>query len=90
MAKRITSTGLSRVSLPEMPAMPKLAAPPVKMAGAVVLIVSFNAGGGAPSSGRAQRRSRSLLRLSRGRGRRSVTGHFYDLNSWGGRQTIQA
>ena len=34
MAKKITTTGVSKVSLPEMPAMPKLAAPPVKMAGA--------------------------------------------------------
>src|SRR3954468_187666 len=34
LAKRITTTGLSKVTLPEMPAMPKVAAPPVKMAGA--------------------------------------------------------
>src|SRR5690349_349980 len=32
IAKRITTTGLSKVALPEVPAMPKLAAPPVKMA----------------------------------------------------------
>ena len=32
LAKRITTTGLAKVALPEMPAMPKLAAPPVKMA----------------------------------------------------------
>ena len=51
MAKRITTTGLAKVSLPEMPAMPKLAAPPVKMAGAGGVDVSFNPGGMATSSG---------------------------------------
>src|SRR3954454_22742876 len=43
-AKKITSTGVSKVSLPEMPAMPKLGAPPVKMAGAGGTDVGFNAG----------------------------------------------
>src|SRR3954453_22812077 len=36
MAKKITTTGVAKVSLPEMPAMPRLAAPPVKMAGVMM------------------------------------------------------
>jgi hypothetical protein len=51
IARKITTTGISKVSLPEMPAMPKLAAPPVKMAGAGGTDVSFNAGSMATSGG---------------------------------------
>ena len=51
IARKITTTGIAKVSLPEMPAMPKLAAPPVKMAGAGGTDVSFNAGSMATSGG---------------------------------------
>ena len=80
MAKRITSTGLSKVSLPEMPAMPKLAAPPVKMAGAGGVDVSFNAGGGAPSSGGgAGGAAVPFFGFHEAKGGGALTGHFYDL-----------
>src|SRR5437764_2703138 len=51
LAKKITTTGAAKVSLPEMPAMPKLGAPPVKMAGAGGTDVSFGAGSMAASGG---------------------------------------
>jgi hypothetical protein len=80
MAKRITSTGLSKVSLPEMPAMPKLAAPPVKMAGAGGVDVSFNAGGGPPSSGSgAGGAAVPFFGFHEAKGGGALTGHFYDL-----------
>jgi hypothetical protein len=80
MAKRIVSTGLSKVSLPEMPAMPKLAAPPVKMAGAGGVDVSFNAGGGAPSSGSgAGGAAVPFFGFHEAKGGGALTGHFYDL-----------
>ena len=83
MAKRITSTGLSRVSLPEMPAMPKLAAPPVKMAGAGGVDVSFNAGGGAPSSGSgAGGAAVPFFGFHAAPGGGTLTGHFYDLKQF--------
>src|SRR3979411_1992238 len=61
LAKRITTTGLAKVALPEMPAMPKLAAPPVKMAGAGGVDVRFNPGGlGASRGGGGGRGARSV------------------------------
>lgn len=41
ISKRITTTGLSKVTLPDMPAMPKLAGAPAKMAGVGGADVSF-------------------------------------------------
>ncbi len=80
MAKRIASTGLSKVSLPEMPAMPKLAAPPVKMAGAGGVDVSFNPGGAAASSGGgAGGAAVPFFGFRESKGGGSLTGHLYDL-----------
>ena len=80
MAKRITSTGLSKVSLPEMPAMPKLAAPPVKMAGAGGADVSFNAGGMTTSGGSgAGGAAVPFFGFRESKGGGSLVGKFYDL-----------
>jgi len=80
MAKRIVSTGLSKVSLPEMPAMPKLGAPPVKMAGAGGVDVSFNPGGAATSSGSgAGGAAVPFFGFREAKGGGALTGHFYDL-----------
>ncbi len=80
MAKRITSTGLSKVSLPEMPAMPKLAAPPVKMAGAGGTDVSFNPGGASSSSGGgAGGAAVPFFGFRESKGGGALVGHFYDL-----------
>ena len=80
MAKRITSAGLSKVSLPEMPAMPRLAAPPVKMAGAGGTDVSFNPGGAMTSSGGgAGGAAVPFFGFRESKGGGALTGHFYDL-----------
>src|ERR1700730_1263902 len=80
IAKRITTTGLSKVALPEMPAMPKLAAPPVKMAGAGGVDVSFNPGGMATSSGGgAGGAAVPFFGFKESKGGGSLTGKFYDL-----------
>jgi hypothetical protein len=80
IAKRITTTGLSKVALPEMPAMPKLAAPPVKMVGAGGVDVSFNPGGGATSSGSgAGGAAVPFFGFKESRGGGALVGKFYDL-----------
>jgi hypothetical protein len=79
-AKKITTTGLSKVSLPEMPAMPKLAAPPVKMAGAGGADVSFNAGGMSSSGGSgAGGAAVPFFGFRESKGGGSLVGKFYDL-----------
>jgi len=80
MAKKITTTGVAKVSLPEMPAMPKLAAPPVKMSGAGGTDVSFNAGsmsasGGSGAGGAAV----PFFGFRESKGGGSLVGRFYDL-----------
>jgi hypothetical protein len=80
IAKRITTTGLSKVALPEMPAMPKLAAPPVKMAGAGGADVNFNPGGFASSTGGgAGGAAVPFFGFREAKGGGSLTGKFYDL-----------
>jgi hypothetical protein len=80
VAKRITTTGLSKVALPEMPAMPKLAAPPVKMAGAGGADVSFNPGGMAASGGAAAGGAPvPFFGFKESKGGGSLVGKFYDL-----------
>ena len=80
MAKRITSTGFSKVSLPEMPAMPKLAAPPVKMSGAGGADVGFNPGGMTSSSGSgAGGAAVPFFGFRESKGGGSLVGKFYDL-----------
>jgi hypothetical protein len=80
MAKKITTTGFAKVSLPEMPAMPKLAAPPVKMAGAGGVDVSFNPGGMTTSSGGgAGGAAVPFFGFKESRGGGSLVGNFYDL-----------
>jgi hypothetical protein len=80
LVKKITTTGISKVSLPEMPAMPKLAAPPVKMAGAGGADVSFNTGsmsasGGSGAGGAAV----PFFGFRESKGGGSLVGKFYDL-----------
>lgn len=80
LVKKITTTGVSKVSLPEMPAMPKLAAPPVKMAGAGGTDVSFNAGSMATSGGSgAGGAAVPFFGFREAKGGGSLTGHLYDL-----------
>jgi hypothetical protein len=80
MAKKITSTGVSKVSLPEMPAMPKLGAPPVKMAGAGGTDVGFNAGTMAASGGSgAGGAAVPFFGFRESKGGGSLVGKFYDL-----------
>ena len=80
MAKRITSTGFAKVSLPEMPAMPKLAAPPVKMSGAGGADVGFNPGGMTSSSGSgAGGAAVPFFGFRESKGGGSLVGKFYDL-----------
>jgi len=80
LAKKITTTGLAKVSLPEMPAMPKLAAPPVKMVGAGGADVSFNPGGMSASSGSgAGGAAVPFFGLRESRGGGALVGKFYDL-----------
>ena len=80
MAKRITSTGFSKVSLPEMPAMPKLAAPPVKMSGAGGADVGFNPGGMTASSGSgAGGAAVPFFGFRESKGGGALVGKFYDL-----------
>src|SRR5213080_3593453 len=79
-AKKITTTGLAKVSLPEMPAMPKLAAPPVKMAGAGGADVSFNPGGMTTSGGSgAGGTAVPFFGFQETKGGGSLVGRFYDL-----------
>ena len=80
LVKKITTTGISKVSLPDMPAMPKLAAPPVKMAGAGGTDVSFNTGsmsasGGSGAGGAAV----PFFGFRESKGGGSLVGKFYDL-----------
>jgi len=78
--KRITTTGLSKVALPEMPAMPKLAAAPSKMAGAGGTDVSFNAGGMTQSGGSgAGGAAVPFFGFRESKGGGSLVGKFYDL-----------
>ena len=80
IAKKITTTGIAKVSLPEMPAMPKLAAPAVKMAGAGGTDVSFNAGTMATSGGSgAGGAAVPFFGFRESRGGGSLVGRFYDL-----------
>ncbi len=78
--KRITTTGLSKVALPEMPAMPKVASAPTKMASAGGTDSSFTMGAmtntGA-SGGGGSAVPAFGFRESRGGG--SLVGKFYDL-----------
>jgi len=80
LAKRITTTGLAKVALPEMPAMPKLAALPVKMAGAGGADVSFNPGGMTTSGGSgAGGAAVPFFGFQETKGGGSLVGRFYDL-----------
>ena len=80
IARRIVSTGVAKVSLPEMPAMPKLAAPPVKMAGAGGADVSFNAGGMTTSGGSgAGGAAVPFFGFREAKGGGALVGKFYDL-----------
>lgn len=79
-ARKIVTTGLAKVTLPDMPAMPKLAAPPVKMAGAGGADVSFNPGGMTTSSGSgAGGAAVPFFGFREAKGGGSLAGKFYDL-----------
>ncbi|MBV9009321.1 MAG: hypothetical protein JO354_09180 [Verrucomicrobia bacterium] len=80
MAKRITTTGLAKIALPDMPAMPKLASAPTKMAGAAGADVSFNPGlniaaGGAISGGAPV----PFFGFKESRGGGALVGRLFDL-----------
>jgi hypothetical protein len=78
--KRITTTGMSKVTLPEMPAMPKTAAPPTKLAGAGGTDVSFNPGGMSATGGSgAGGAAVPFFGLRDAKGGGSLLGRFYDL-----------
>jgi hypothetical protein len=80
VARKITTTGLAKVSLPEMPAMPQLAAPPIKMAGAGGTDVSFSAGGMSASSGSgAGGAAVPFFGFRESKGGGALVGKFYDL-----------
>ena len=80
IAKRITTTGVAKVALPEMPAMPKLAAPPVRMAGAGGADVSFNPGGSTTSGGSgAGGAAVPFFGFRESKGGGALVGRFYDL-----------
>ena len=79
MEKRITTTGLSKVNLPEMPAVPKLAAPPTKMAAAGTDL-SFSTGGSISSSGGgAGGAPVPFFGFKESRGGGALVGTLYDL-----------
>jgi hypothetical protein len=78
--KRITTTGMSKVALPDMPAMPKVAAQPAKMASAGGTDASFAMGamtntGGSGGGGSAV----PFFGFRESRGGGSLVGKFYDL-----------
>jgi hypothetical protein len=78
--KRITTTGMSKVALPDMPAMPKIAAQPAKMASAGGTDASFAMGamtntGGSGGGGAAV----PFFGFRESRGGGSLVGKFYDL-----------
>lgn len=78
--KRITTTGLSKVALPDMPAMPKTAAAPSKMASAGGTDSSFAMGamsntGGSGAGGSAV----PFFGFKESKGGGSLVGKFYDL-----------
>jgi len=82
-ARKITTTGLSKVTLPEMPAMPKLAAPPVKMAGAGGTDVGFSAGGTTSSNaGGAGGAAVPFFGFTAAKGGGALVGKFYDLKQF--------
>ena len=83
IARKITTTGVAKVSLPDMPAMPKMAAPPVKMAGAGGTDVSFNPGtmaatGGSGAGGAAV----PFFGFRESRGGGMLVGKLYDLKQF--------
>jgi hypothetical protein len=78
--KRITTTGMSKVALPDMPAMPKVAAQPAKMASAGGTDASFAMGamtntGGTGGGGAAV----PFFGFRESKGGGSLVGKFYDL-----------
>jgi hypothetical protein len=77
---RIVTTGISKVSLPDMPAMPKIAGPQPKMAGAGGTDVSFASGGTAALGGStAGGGPVPFFGFRESRGGGSLVGRFYDL-----------
>ena len=79
MVRKITTKGVAKVTLPDMPAMPKLAAPPVKMAGAGGADVSFNPGGGTSASSGSGGAAVPFFGFRESKGGGSLVGRFYDL-----------
>ncbi len=79
MAKRITTSGLAKVALPEMPALPKVAGEPAKMSAAssAASLVLNNplTNTSVPSGGAAV----PFFGFKESRGGGSLTGTFYDL-----------
>lgn len=78
MAKRITTTGLAKVALPDMPDLPKMAGEPTKMAAAAGMNPAFSnpLGASAASAGGA---AVPFFGFKESRGGGALTGTLYDL-----------
>lgn len=82
--RKITTTGVAKVTLPDMPAMPKMDTPAVKMAGAGGANVSFNAGADSAnsSSNSAGGAAVPFFGFKESRGGGALVGKFYDLKQF--------
>ena len=79
MEKRITTTGLSKISLPEMPVMPKLAAPPTRMAAAGTDFAFSPGGSITGGGGGAGGAPVPFFGFKESRGGGALVGTLYDL-----------
>ncbi len=78
--RRITTTGLSKVSLPDMPAMPGLSeVPPTKMAGMGGSGIGFAGGSGGGGGGGQGNGRAPFFGFREPKGGGSLIGTFYDL-----------
>ena len=85
MTKRITTTGLSKVTLPSMPAMPKSAAAPSKMAGVGGAALSLGSSGPMGSASGPSGSAISMFGIKELKGG-GLIGTFYDLKQDRGRR----
>ena len=88
--KRITSSGVSKVTLPDMPAMPHSASAPSKMAGASGTNPGLSAGPMGAASTQSGGGPVSMFGLREAAGGGSLRGTFYDLKQNAGRQPTDA
>ena len=86
--KRIVSTGIAKVTLPDMPAMPKTATQPTKMAGAGGAGIAAPAAMDAATGGSAGGSLVSVFGFREAVGG-SLVGTFYDLKQTSGRKPAE-